>query len=201
MVEPFLNLLITEGMIKKEVGRNISIITILNYDRYQANNNTYLDADLNPDNSGGFAPYTQQSDAHLDTYVDAHLDAHLDAINKEYKNIKNISTTTTSACVREAKYIEELKNSQIWIEQMAMRFHVTIGEVVRRLDSFALDCDCRGTEHQNFNDTRRHFNDWLRIQLEAERKNNYAGDRQKTENRRRGADVTATTGQDYEGSF
>ena len=84
---------------------------------------------------------------------------------------------------------------------MAMRFHIPIDEIVRRLDDFALDCDCRGTEHQDFNDTRRHFNDWLRIQLEAEKRKNNVSDRQKSENKRRGSDVTATSAEDYEGAF
>lgn len=193
MVESFLNLLIAEEMITKEVGRNISIITICNYDKYQTVNSIYLDADLKLDNSGGYAPSATQNDAHLD--------AHLDATNKEYKNIRNISISSNGES-QNLKFIEELKRSHIWLEQMAMRFHITMDEVVKRLDDFALDLNCRGTEHRDFNDVRRHYNDWLRIQLEAEkRKQNYVSDRQKSENKRRGSDVTATSAEDYEGAF
>lgn len=200
MVEPFLNLLIAEEMITKEVGRNISIITICNYGKYQAYNSTYLDADLKPYNSGGYAPSETQNDAHLNARVDADLDAHPDAINKEYKNIRNISISSNGES-QNLKFIEELKRSQIWLEQMAMRFHITIDEVVKRLDDFALDLNCRGTEHRDFNDVRRHYNDWLRIQLEAEKRKNNVSDRQKSENKRRGSDVTATSAEDYEGAF
>lgn len=139
-----------------------------------------------------------------ETKVDAIVDSIVDTIvdgNKEYKNINNISTISSKGESKNLKFIEELKNAQIWLEQMAMRFHIPIDEIVRRLDDFALDCDCRGTEHQDFNDTRRHFNDWLRIQLEVEKRKNNVSDRQKSENKRRGSDVTATSAQDYEGAF
>jgi len=100
-----------------------------------------------------------------------------------------------------ADYISELKNSQIWLEQMAMKFQLSLTEVVTRLDDFALDCECRAIYHQDLNDTRRHYNDWLRIQLDAERRKNYDSDRKKSEDRRKGSDVTATSAEDYEGAF
>lgn len=202
MVEPYLNLLIEDGMIEKEVSRNISIITILNYEKYQAYNGAYLEADLTLENTEGYTKSNAQNDAHLETHPDADPDTHLDAISKEYKNINNISTISTSRGESQnLKFIQELKKSQIWLEQMAMRFHIGIDEVVKRLDDFALDCDCRGTAHQDFGDTRRHFNDWLRIQLEAARRQNYGSNRQKQQSERRGSDVTATKAEDYEGAF
>jgi hypothetical protein len=42
MVEAFLKMLENEQMIKKDVANNISIITIVNYDKYQDNATTYL---------------------------------------------------------------------------------------------------------------------------------------------------------------
>lgn len=162
--------------------RQTPIITICNYEKYQTQEATQVDTLLD-----------RQVDSIVDTQVDG---------NKEYKNINNISTISSNKGEsKNLNFIEELKNSQIWLEQMAMRFHISIDEIVRRLDDFALDCDCRGTEHQDFNDTRRHYNDWLRIQLEAEKRKNNVSDRQKSENKRRGSDVTATSAEDYEGSF
>lgn len=178
----YLKLLEDEGMIYRQVlYRQTPIITICNYEKYQTQE-------------------AAQVDTLLDRQVDSIVDTQVDG-NKEYKNINNISTISSKGESKNLKFIEELKKSQIWIEQMAMRFHIPIDEIVRRLDDFALDCDCRGTEHQDFNDTRRHFNDWLRIQLEAEKRKNNVSDRQKSENKRRGSDVTATSAEDYEGAF
>ena len=74
MVEPFLDLLVKDGMIKKSVKNNVSIITIRNYKKYQSeeNENTDLDAYLSPDVHGE----SRKLDAHLDTHPDAYLDAY-----------------------------------------------------------------------------------------------------------------------------
>ena len=271
MVEPFLTLLHEEGMISKEVGNNVSIITVLNYEKYQANNstdaNTYIDAylednqsccssddydnidkqddayidthvDAYPDaylfrKSGAHIDahldanndahlegeqndceserkyiMNKQSDAHLDTHVDtysdAYFDAHLDATRKEYKNNISTTTSTTTARAHEDKndeFIVELKQSEIWLEQMQMRFRMNADEIKEKLDIFALDCQCRGTEHKNLNDTRRHFNDWLRIMIESQNRNNNDANRRKPENKRRGSDVSASKAEDYDGAF
>ena len=271
MVEPFLNLLYEEGMISKEIGNNVSIITVLNYEKYQANNstdaNTHLDAylgdnqsvcksddydntynqedahldahlDAYPDaylfcKSGAHIDahldthndahledeqsdcesernriMNKQSDAHLDTHVDtysdAYFDAHLDATRKEYKNNISTTTSTTTARAHEDKndeFIDELKQSEIWLEQMQMRFRMNADEIKEKLDIFALDCQCRGTEHKNLNDTRRHFNDWLRIMIESQNRNSNEATRRKPENKRRGSDVTASKAEDYDGAF
>lgn len=212
----FLRLLEEEGMIKRStVYRQTSILTICNYEKYQCNDGstlyTQIDSIVDRQNDEKIRgkvdkPISDISitksdslwckeEAKVDTIVDTIVDR-----NKEYKNINSTSTSSKGES-KNLKFIEELKNAQIWLEQMAMRFHIPIDEIVRRLDDFALDCDCRGTEHQDFNDTRRHFNDWLRIQLEAEKRKNNVSDRQKSENKRRGSDVTATSAEDYEGAF
>lgn len=202
MVDPYLNLLQSEGMIKKEVSKNVSIITISNYNKYQAVGDAYLEAGYLGFDTDDF----NQSDAHIDAYLDtrgdAHTDAHLDAINKE---IKEYSTSSTSRARENenAKFIEQLKNnSPIWVEQMAMRFHTPTSDILRRIDEFALDCECRGYIHRDLEDARRHYNDWLRIQLEVERKKKEnETDRQRSQDKRRGTEISSTRWQDYEGEF
>lgn len=271
MVEPFLTLLQEEGMISKEVGNNVSIITVLNYEKYQANNssdaNAHIDAYLegnqsycksddydNEDNQEDthlnthvdayhdaylFCKNGAHLDAHLDTHNDAYLedkksdceserkhimnnqsdayldaysdtysdtyfDAHLDATRKEYKNNNIVVDDVNTARAHEdknAEFVEELKQSEIWLEQMQMRFRMNADEIKDKLDTFALDCRCRGTEHRNLNDTRRHFNDWLRIQIESQNRNSNEANKQKSENKRRGSDVTASKAEDYDGAF
>ena len=236
MVEPFLTLLHEEGMISKEVGNNVSIITVLNYEKYQANNstdvNTHIDAYLEDnksyyksddyDNTDKqedayldthvdaypdaylFRKSGAHLDAHIDTYSDTYFDAHLDATRKEYKNNNIVDDDVNTARAHEDanhEFIEELKQSEIWLEQMQMRFRLNADEIKEKLDIFALDCRCRGTEHKNLNETRRHFNDWLRIQIESQNRNNNETTRRKPENKRRGSDVTASKAEDYDGAF
>lgn len=216
----FLRLLEGEDMIKRiTVYRQTSILTICNYEHYQCNDEsalyTQIDTIVDRQNDKKIRgkvdkPISDVSitksdslwykeEMKVDTIVDSQVYTIVDR-NKEYKN-NNSTSISSKGESKNLKFIEELKNAQIWLEQMAMRFHIPIDEIVRRLDDFALDCDCRGTEHQDFNDTRRHFNDWLRIQLEAEKRKNNVSDRQKSENKRRGSDVTATSAEDYEGAF
>lgn len=207
-------------MIKRStIYRQTSILTICNYEKYQCNDdstlNTQIDSIVDRQNDEKIRgkvdkPISEvniiksdslgyKGETKVDTIVDSQVYTIVDG-NKEYKN-NNSTSISSKGESKNLKFIEELKNAQIWLEQMAMRFHIPIDEIVRRLDDFALDCDCRGTEHQDFNDTRRHFNDWLRIQLEAEKRKNNVSDRQKSENKRRGSDVTATSAEDYEGAF
>ncbi len=216
----FLRLLEGEDMIKRStIYRQTSILTICNYEKYQCNDdstlNTQIDSIVDRQNDEKLRgkvdkPISEvniiksdslgyKGETKVDTIVDSQVYTIVDG-NKEYKN-NNSTSISSKGESKNLKFIEELKNAQIWLEQMAMRFHIPIDEIVRRLDDFALDCDCRGTEHQDFNDTRRHFNDWLRIQLEAEKRKNNVSDRQKSENKRRGSDVTATSAEDYEGAF
>lgn len=216
----FLRLLEGEDMIKRStIYRQTSILTICNYEKYQCNDdstlNTQIDSFVDRQNDEKIRgkvdkPITEvniiksdslgcKGETKVDTIVDSQVYTIVDG-NKEYKN-NNSTSISSKGESKNLKFIEELKNAQIWLEKMAMRFHIPIDEIVRRLDDFALDCDCRGTEHQDFNDTRRHFNDWLRIQLEAEKRKNNVADRQKSENKRRGSDVTATSAEDYEGAF
>ena len=103
----------------------------------------------------------------------------------------------------EQKFIDELKNSQTWLELIAMRFQLNgIDDVRKWLDDFSLEIGCKGTVHQNLNDIRSHFHDWLRIRLSNEKKETEnAANRKGSENKRRGSEVTASSGQDYEGDF
>lgn len=105
MVEPFLNLLQEEEMISKEVGSNISIITVLNYDKYQANNSTESDAEV-----------STEVGAHLDAdhkaYPDAHPDAHLDATREEYIDSKDNNIYNISSSLRSDDYSDKMSEEQ-----------------------------------------------------------------------------------------
>ena len=121
------------------------------------------------------------------------------SLNNNINNIYSLSHIGES----EQKFIDELKNSYTWLELIAMRFQLKdVDEVKKWLDDFSLEIGCKGTVHQNLNDIRSHFHDWLRIRLSNEKKNTEnAANRKGDEDKRRGSEVTASSGSDYEGDF
>ncbi len=91
---------------------------------------------------------------------------------------------------REDKFTLELKNAPIWQEQMCMRHKIRPPELAAWIETFSLDAGCRGTLHDNLTQVKRHFNDWLRIQLREKKRQEDERDRQNQKNRRRGFEVS-----------
>lgn len=77
--------------------------------------------------------------------------------------------------------VEALRLAPIWMEQMRMRHKLTQEQLEAYLGEFANDCRCRGTEHHESEaQAKRHFNDWLRIQIQKNDSNgrdNHTGTR------------------------
>ena len=215
----YLKLLEEDEMICREVlHRQTPVITICNYDKYQCNDDNSVQTIVHRQNdeNSAYDIHTQNQSTNNsksdslgcvkdnDVQTIVHRKVHtIVHTSKEYNNnIVDDDVNTARAHEDEnIVYIEELKQSEIWIEQMQMRFRLNADEIKEKLDIFALDCRCRGTEHRNLNETRRHFNDWLRIQIESQNRNNNEANRRKPENKRRGSDVTASKAEDYDGAF
>lgn len=202
MVEPFLNLLIEEKMIRKEVSHNIAVITVVNYERYQASaqkvdaylfskTDAHLDAHLSTDEQRDSA----KTDAHLYT----HLDAHLDATNQEYKEYNNI--IINNARTREEEIFDKMKGDTIWRETIAMRHHLTLEKVDEWMGAFWLDSACNDTQHRNLRDAKSHFNNWLRIQLKYNNNQSNNDGTTQQQSKRRSTDIGATCAQDYAARF
>lgn len=217
----FLKMLESEGMISRRVlHRQTSILTICNYEKYQCNDDSSLHTivdtivDRQNDEKPRCEVHKQNSDVsalesdslrHEDeTKVHSQVHSILHTMlhtNKEYNNIfynNNAHAHDDERThIHARKDVKELKRSPIWLEQMSIRFKIDKKEIERRLDEFEADLNCRGTVHHCINDAKRHFNDWLRIVISAEKRKNNDGN----ENKRRGFGVSATTAEDYEGSF
>ena len=215
----YLKLLEEDEMICREVlHRQTPIITICNYDKYQCNDDNSVQTIVHRQNDENSAydihtqnssinnsksdslGYVKDNDVQTIVHRKVHTIVHT---SKEYNN-NIVDDDVNTARAHEDKnheFIEELKQSEIWLEQMQMRFRMNADEIKEKLNIFALDCQCRGTEHKNLNDTRRHFNDWLRIMIESQNRNNNDATRRKQENKRRGSDVTASKAEDYDGAF
>lgn len=105
-----------------------------------------------------------------------------------------------------ADYFEELHRPSSMRENLCMRFQLTTEQLEEKLSTFLLDCKCRQTVHQDCRDAINHFNDWLRIVVEAEKKQtNKQTNEQKTKSthsdKRRGVQELTHQGQVYEGAF
>lgn len=99
-------------------------------------------------------------------------------------------------------YFEELHSPSSMRDNMCMRFHLTTEQLEEKLSTFLLDCQCRQTVHQDRRDAINHFNDWLRIVIEAEKKQTNEQSAKSTQaSKRRGVQELAPQGQVYEGAF
>ena len=100
-----------------------------------------------------------------------------------------------------AAEIQKLRSSPIWLENVAMRFHITVEQVTDKLNDFGIDCRSRGTDkHESIQDAQRHFNDWLRIQLNVQNQVNNGNDRKTSDKRRATKDIAQAT-EDFSTSF
>ena len=73
-----------------------------------------------------------------------------------------------------SSYIEESKQDQNWLDIMCMNFQVNVQTLTSYMDEFRQDCLCRGVDDRNktLRDFKQHFNNWLRIRMCNEIKNN-----------------------------
>ena len=58
--------------------------------------------------------------------------------------------------------VEILKVDRDWLLQIQRKFAIEQETIIRWLDSFCVECDCRGKQqHENLADIKQHFNDWM----------------------------------------
>lgn len=161
----YLKILESEGMIERKVlYRQTSIITICNYDRYQAAEDDAVDT-----LTSALVDGTMDSTA--DTSIDMPIDAQV-YTTEEYIEYSTTSSKKTSKEKPTAENAasqsiqEQLYGNERWQAQIARKHGMQQHEVEEQLDAFFLDVECRGTQHKNLTDAKRHFTDWLAIQQE-----------------------------------
>lgn len=99
-------------------------------------------------------------------------------------------------------YFEELHRPSSMRDNLCMRFHLTEEQLEDKISTFLLDCKCRQTVHQDRRDAVNHFNDWLRIVIESEKKQtNEKSANSKQPNKRRGVQELTPEPEDYGGTF
>lgn len=99
-------------------------------------------------------------------------------------------------------YFEELHRPSTMRDYLRMRFNLNTEQLEEKLSTFLLDCQCRQTVHKDRRDAINHFNDWLRIVIEAEKKKtNEQSAKSNQANKRRGVQELTLTAEDYGAAF
>ena len=103
----------------------------------------------------------------------------------------------------EQQYYADMKRARAWLTDLSLRHHLTLEDLTARIDAFALDCRCRAKQHTGMKDAQQHFNDWLVIKLQQEKKqpNNNETTKAKRTDRRRASDVPPTISEAETGKF
>lgn len=68
------------------------------------------------------------------------------------------------------EYFADMKRARAWLTDLSLRHHLTLEDIMARIDIFMLDCRCRAKQHTSLQDAQQHFNDWLVIKLKQEKK-------------------------------
>lgn len=111
---------------------------------------------------------------------------------------KSLNLVVTQA----SQYLEEFTRPTAMRDAVCMRFHINFAQLETYLNTFLLDCASRGTRHANRSDAVLHFNNWLRICITEEKKQQKDDtDRQRSKNKRRGVEATDAAPQDYYRAF
>lgn len=115
---------------------------------------------------------------HNDTDADA-LQTHAKTMPIREDNIRYTAVNDNKARARVHAHTrtceemaEDLMADGTFWENAVMRFHRTEEELKQKVRDFVLEAQCRSKRHDSYEDFRRHFFDWLRIQEEKEERNN-----------------------------
>lgn len=167
-----------QGMITRETSAKRSLITIVNYEKYQLGDNP-------PERK------VERESKH----------------NKrnEEKTINNIITLSRE---QDLSFYAELKSDDLFFEQAALSLNMGLAALKKSASLFCDLMVGKCKYHSSYNDYRQHFFNWVNLELQksAERikNNNYGQSRQQTDDKyeaRRGTGVSAKKADDFKESF
>lgn len=208
-VQDFLKTLRKCGMISFKTYSDMTIITIVNYDKYQSEK-FWEDFEVEE-------MLNHESDDEIQTQnlePEKENPENTWERNREQKEInkrKKINKSSLSLREQEEKLFEQLKSSEIFIGDSAKNFGITKDDVCSWLEKFMQEMFTLEKWHNDFKDLRQHFYNWLRIQIDKQKQ--YGTPRKRTGGdgnaaspqdkyaARRGTDVGDKKASDYGGSF
>lgn len=126
--------------------------------------------------------------------------------DKPKKDTQNDNITTSAANQEDSQADSiklQLQNDGYWREVMAMRFHISIQQLLLWLDEFFFDQACRGKpSHSNLRDAKQHFNNWLLVKQRIQQeKQNEHDNRQRQQLQRRGFEAPIAKAEEYNTAF
>ena len=140
------------GMIKRNKDPNMTIISIVNYDKYQQ-----AFSALDEDSFAFLPPPIAQ------TTAQSRAQTHY---KQEINNNININHQPTA---REEEYFEEFKKSEISIEYAMKEFNIGRDKVLEWLEKFKEYNSYAQKEHRNMTDFKLHFLAWINTKVNGDK--------------------------------
>ena len=192
-VKDLLEEFIKEEMIMMEKIGNYTIITILNYDKFQKENSP-----KNKKKSPPKKPPEKTENAEDGSHKRQHFRSHPHIINSNNIN-NNISLSHNNG---DRNFFETFKNDSQAKEFVRNNLGMDEEELIKWLSEFDRQIKYEGKKHNDYNDYKAHFPSWVKKQPQyIKQKNNAAKQQEDRYDPRRGTDVDGKKASDYGRTF
>ena len=118
---------------------------------------------------------------------------------KEKKeNDPTVMRTKKAGGKTEEEMVQEIKNDQRWLEAISEYHSLTAERVYEMINKYCIHRICAMSSSDSIRDIKRHFDNWLRIQLNEERRNN---ERNRVYQKRTGLSANVCKAANYRSTF
>ena len=118
---------------------------------------------------------------------------------KEKKEKDPTMMRTKKAGVKtEEEMVQEIKNDQRWLEAISQYHNLTADRVYQMINKYCIHRICAMSSSDSIRDIKRHFDNWLRIQLTQERRDN---ERNRVYQKRTGLSANVCKTANYRSTF
>jgi len=98
----------------------------------------------------------------------------------------------------EEEMVQEIKNDQRWLEAISQYHNLTADRVYQMINKYCIHRICAMSSSDSIRDIKRHFDNWLRIQLTQERRDN---ERNRVYQKRTGLSANVCKTANYRSAF
>ena len=121
---------------------------------------------------------------------------------KETKETKEkdptVMRTKKAGGKTEEEMVQEIKNDQRWLEAISQYHNLTADRVYQMINKYCIHRICAMSSSDSIRDIKRHFDNWLRIQLTQERRDN---ERNRVYQKRTGLSANVCKTANYRSAF
>lgn len=177
----FLDTLEKHGMITRVSNTKMTIITVVNYEKYQDKEES-----------------VERKPKHQVQHT------------KEVEENKNKKIIKTSSPSRDGdlKFYEEFFNQEIYFSDISAHLHIDLETVKGYAQKFKEEMIVKGHYHDSFKDLKSHFFNWLKLVIQSPKPTNNDGTKQQKQEKaddkyaaRRGTAAVNHKADDYGGAF